>query len=203
MDYKDYNDYELVDLAQEFNEDAIAIMYEKYRPIIYSKCNKYKSFIKGIEFCDLVQECYIVFDYAIKNFNQDKDNMFYTYLNVCLDRHLINQYRKSINVKNKVLNDALSLDMTLDNDENSMDYFIEDDSKNPELEMEMFEDYCELYNNIIGKLTSLEECVFMLKIQNFDYKEIAEILDKDSKSIDNAIQRIKIKINNLKIGKKV
>jgi len=203
MDYKDYNDYELIDLAQEFNEDAIAIMYEKYRPIIYSKCNKYKSFIKGIEFCDLVQECYIVFDYVIKNFNQDKDNTFYTYLNVCLDRHLINQYRKSINMKNRILNDSLSLDVSFDDDENSMIDTVEDNYNNPELELDMFENYLELYNKIIDKLTSLEECVFILKIQNFDYKEIAAILDKDSKSIDNAIQRIKIKINNLKYCREI
>ena len=55
----------------------------------------------------------------------------------------------------------------------------------------------ELYNKIIDKLTYLEELVFILKVQNFNYKEIASILDKDSKSIDNAIQRIKTKIKEL------
>lgn len=197
MDYKEYNDYELVNLAQELNEDAMTIIYEKYKPVIYKKCRKYINFIKGIELCDLVQECYIVLDSAIKTFNQDKDNIFYTYLNVCLDRHLASQYRKSINGRNRILNESISLDVPLEDDDNSLIDIIEDNCDNPELELNTFENSKELYNKIISKLTALEECVFILKIQNFDYKEIAAILDKDSKSIDNAIQRIKTKISNM------
>ena len=76
INYKDYNDYELVYLAQEQNEDAIEIIYQKYKPIIYKKCNKYIKVLHGIELCDLVQECYLILDYAIKNFNQNNNNTF-------------------------------------------------------------------------------------------------------------------------------
>ena len=130
MDYKEYNDYELVNLAQELNEDAMTIIYEKYKPVIYKKCRKYINFIKGIELCDLVQECYIVLDSAIKTFNQDKDNIFYTYLNVCLDRHLASQYRKSINGRNRILNESISLDVPLEDDDNSLIDIIEDNCDN-------------------------------------------------------------------------
>jgi RNA polymerase sporulation-specific sigma factor len=54
----------------------------------------------------------------------------------------------------------------------------------------------ELIEKIKEKLTPLEQQVFELKINNFNYNEIAEILDKDSKSIDNALQRIKNKIKD-------
>ena len=200
IDYKEYNDYELISLAQELNEDAIEILYKKYHPLIYKKSLKYSKLLKekGIELNDLIQECYIILDYAIKNFNQDNNNIFYTYFNTCLDRNLINQYRKSINNKNRILNESLPLE-TSDEEENNLIAIIEDKYNNPDLSLNNYEEYIDLYTKIIDKLTSLEECVFILKIQNFDYKEIASILDKDSKSIDNAIQRIKSKIRHIYI----
>lgn len=194
--YKDYNDYELINLAQEQNEDAIAILYEKYKPIIYQKSHKYIKFFKGLELCDLVQECYIVLDSAIKNFNQDKDNIFYTYINICLDRHLISQYRKNSNGKNKLLNESIPIDTSIEDEKNLINTII-DNTNNPNIELTNYEEYIELYNQVIEKLTPLEECVFILKIENFDYQEIASILDKDKKSIDNAIQRIKSKIKSI------
>lgn len=194
-----YNDYELISLAQEQNEDAIEILYQKYQPIISKKSKKFYNLLKGkgIELCDLIQECYIALDYSIKTFNQDKDNMFYTYLNTCLDRQLIDQCRKNLNLKNKLLNESLPLETNIE-EENNNDLLniIEDNTNNPERELFTLEDYLSLQNKIIDKLTPLEECVFLLKIQNFDYKEIANILDKDNKSIDNTIQRIKVKIRS-------
>ena len=194
-----YNDYELISLAQEQNEDALEILYQKYQPMISKKSKKFYNLLKGkgIELCDLIQECYIALDYSIKTFNQDKDNMFYTYLNTCLDRQLIDQCRKNLNLKNKLLNESLPLETNIE-EENNNDLLniIEDNTNNPERELFTLEDYLSLQNKIIDKLTPLEECVFLLKIQNFDYKEIANILDKDNKSIDNAIQRIKTKIKN-------
>ena len=196
MLYKEYNDYELISLAHEQNEDAINIIYEKYKPIIVSKCNTYIKYIKGIELSDLIQECYIVLNAAINTFDQEKDNIFYTFINLCLDRYLISEYKKSNNTKNKLLNESLSLD-SLDNEDKNLIKIIKDDKYNPELELIQELNFMELYNKIIDKLTYLEELVFILKVQNFNYKEIASILDKDSKSIDNAIQRIKTKIKEL------
>lgn len=198
--YKDYNDYELVSLAQELNEDAINIIYEKYKPIIYKKSRKYLPLLKGIELCDLVQECYIILDYAIKHFNQDNNNTFYTFFIVCLDRYLLNEYKKNNNSKNKILNESISLDSTNEDDNSLLDLIM--DTTTPELELTSNEEVINLYNKILNKLTNLEECVFILKINNFSYKEIADVLDKDIKSIDNAIQRIKNKINNLNISYK-
>ena len=116
-----YNDYELISLAQEQNEDAIEILYQKYQPIITKKSKKFYNLLKGkgIELCDLIQECYIALDYAIKTFNQDKDNMFYTYLNTCLDRQLIDQYRKILNQKNKLLNESLPLETSIEEENNN------------------------------------------------------------------------------------
>jgi len=197
MLYKEYNDYELISLAQEQNEDAINIIYQKYMPLIHKKCHKYISFIKGLELSDLIQECYIILDYTIKSFNQDNSSTFYTFLNICLDRYLVSEYKKSKNNKNKVLNESISLDST-EEDEFSLLNLITDNNT-PELELTINEEFNNLYKKIISNLTDLEECVFILKIQNFSYKEISSILDKDIKSIDNTMQRIKNKINKINI----
>ena len=82
-------------------------------------------------------------------------------------------------------------------DEKNLINTIIDNTNNPNIELTNYEEYRELYNQVIEKLTPLEECVFILKIENFDYQEIASILDKDKKSIDNAIQRIKSKIKSI------
>lgn len=196
LNYQDYNDYELISLAQELNEDATEILYQKYKPLIINKSLRYFNYLKtkGFDLSDLIQEGYIILDYAIKTFNQNNDNIFYTYFIACLDNHLTSQIRKSSSIKNKVLNESISLETEDDNELNLLNV-IQDNNTNPEYFLTNEEEYSNLCNRIIEKLTNLEETVFLLKIQSFTYQEIASILDKDLKSIDNAIQRIKVKIN--------
>lgn len=197
--YQDLNDYELVSMAQELNEDAINLLHEKYTPLIQKKSKKYMKYLrnKGIELSDLIQECTIGFEEAIHNFNSNDNVSFYTFANVCMDRQLMSELTKQNRDKYKFLNEAVPLE-TIDeeNDINLID-LIKDNTNNPELGLLSNEDFKELYKNISKELTSLEECVFKLKVQGFSYKEIADILDKDDKSIDNAIQRIKTKIKTL------
>ena len=114
-----------------------------------------------------------------------------------MDRQLITLAKKVDRDKHKLLNEAVPLETIEDDTNNNLIDFIKDNTDNPELDLLNEAEYQELYNKIIKKLTSFEECVFKLKVQNFEYKEIADILEKDPKSIDNAIQRIKTKIKEL------
>ena len=196
---KDLNDYELVSLAQENNEEAGEILYTKYRPLIQKLCHKYFKYVqnKGIEFTDLVQECTIGFEEAVLRFNENDNTSFYTFVTVCMERQLMSEVTKQNRDKHKFLNEAVPLEsIDSDSDINLIDY-IEDNRNNPEQGLLLDEDFKELYLKIVGKLTDFEECVFRLKLQNFDYREIAGILDRDQKSIDNAIQRIRLKIKNI------
>ena len=104
--------------------------------------------------------------------------------------------------KHKFLNEAIPLETIDEESDTNLIDIIQDNSHNPELGLLSSEEFKELYTTIQKGLTALEECVFKLKIQGFGYKEIADILDKDEKSIDNAIQRIKAKIKTL-IEKKI
>ena len=199
MDYKELNDNELVSLANENNEEALKILYEKYKPLINKKCNKYYKYIsnKGIEISDLIQECLVGFEESIHNFNPLDNVTFYTFTNVCIDRQISTELKKLNRDKYRPLNEAIPLEtLDTDNDINLID-ILKDNTDNPELGLLREVEYQELYNKIAEILTDLEECVFSLRLQNFNYKEIADILDKDIKSIDNAIQRIRTKIKEI------
>lgn len=198
--YPELNDYELVSMAQEYNEDAINALHEKYQPLINKKCHKYIKYLqnKGIELADLIQECTIGFEEAIHNFDPNDNVSFYTFANVCMDRQLMSELTRQNRDKYKFLNEAVPLETIDEESDINLIDFIQDNSHNPEVGLVSNEEFKELYENISKELTSLEECVFKLKLQGFGYKEIADILDKDEKSIDNAIQRIKAKIKSLK-----
>ena len=199
MNYKTINDNELVILAREKNEDAINILYEKYKPLITKKCSNYFKYVKdkGIEFNDLTQECLIGFEESIRNYKQENDTLFYTFTSICMDRQIITLIKKVNRDKNKFLNEAISIESCLEENSTLLDK-IEDNSYNPELDVIGDIEYQELYNKIIKVLTNFEECVFNLKLQGFDYDEISNILDKETKSVYNADGRIKDKIKELK-----
>lgn len=196
-DYYDMNDNELVMGAQEKNEDYINLLHFKYKPLINKKCSKYYKYVKnkGIEYDDLVQECIIGFEESIVNYNMNDDVTFYTFTNVCMDRQLMTLIRKLNRDKHKILNEAVPL-IDIDSDVNLIEFIVNNDD-NPEMGLFQEIEYQELYDKIAVNLTDLEMCVFDLKLQNFGYREIADILDKDPKSIDNAIQRIKLKIKDM------
>lgn len=190
----EYNDYELVSLAQENNEVAINILHEKYKNIIYNKSKKVFNCLqkKGLELTDVIQEATIGFEEAIAGYNQDDNALFYTFACVCIDRQLKTLLIKQSRNKHKILNEAIALD----DDEEGL-YNLLSDYVTPEVELFNKEDAYQLYNNIKEILTDLEDSVFELKIQEFSYREISDILDIEIKDIYNAVDRIKNKINKI------
>lgn len=198
INYDELNDYELVSMAQEQNEDAIDLLHKKYQPIIYRKCRKMLKYLhsKGIELADLIQEGNLAVELAIQRFNSNDDVSFYTFVNLCIDRQLMNILNITTRNKHKILNEAISLENNGDSETSLIDT-IEDSSYNPEQELITEEQIKDLYQDIINELTNFESFVFGLRIQGLSYREISDILDKDIKSVDNAVQRIKQKIKSI------
>ena len=194
-----WNDYELVSLAQEYNEEATLILHEKYQPLILKKSRKFFAYMqnKGVELSDLIQECTIGFEEAIKHFQQEEEGSFYTFANLCMDRQLMSELTRQNLKKFQFLNEAVPLETIDENHDGDLIHFLQDNRHNPEEGLMEDVDFEELTNRIVKVLTSFEECVFRLKLQDFNYREIADILDRDQKSIDNAIQRIRGKIRNI------
>lgn len=190
-----YNDYELLSLVREQNEEATQILYEKYMPLIENKAKKYYHYLsqKGYEMSDLVQEAMIGFDEAIKGYKENNNVLFYTFLNTCVEHKLSTLVRSSNTNKAKVLNSAISLDEP----ENDLVVNHFAFGSNPEEDMISRENREELYDKVMNTLTDFEKEVFQLKINHLSYIEIAEILDRKPKDIDNCLSRIKNKIKKI------
>lgn len=191
MDYSDFNDYELIEFICEGNEDANNIIIKKYTPVINILASKMIKFCNnnGIDYNDLRQEGFIGLNYALSHFSEEKNTVFYTYVKKCIERRMISTVISSNRLKHKFLNEAISFD----NDSNMLDKTLKDDLNNPEFIVENIELEENLIKKVKRKLTDYEEQVFELMIADFNYREIAEILEKDKKAIDNAIQRIRNK----------
>ena len=196
-----YNDYELVSMAHEHNEDAVNMLYEKYKPLIVSKARMAYKYVenKGVELSDVIQEAMIGFDEAIRDFNQDDKTLFYTFACICVDRQLKTMVLKFSRDKHRILNEAISFDNEKD-DINILN-FIYDDNDNPENEIVLQEDKEEFMIMVRNSLTDFELEVFNLRVSGYSNGDIANILNKDAKSIENTVQRIKAKVKKIKYGK--
>ena len=196
----DYNDQELLDLISEGNEDALNILYNKYEPYINSKAKKLLNSAKniGIDLNDLIQEGLIALNEAIKNYKLSLDTTFYTFATTCIDNKMISTMISAQRLKHKILNESISFDQELNDGSNiSIENMIINKETNPENVVLSMELEKELFDNVKDVLTDFEYQVFELKYHNFNYKEIASILDKDLKSVDNALQRMRTKISKI------
>ncbi len=199
MDYKDINDSELTYLINENDETAKEIMYEKYKYIIDIKVNKYQKVAKilGIEYKDLYQDALVGFVDAINNYNDDKAKIS-TFINICVDRKLKSTLRNANTFKNRFNLEALSLEHEYEYFKQPLMYIISDKNKNnPLLNLENEEQTKEIIKKITNELSTSEKEIFYLMIKGLDYKEIALILNKTPKQIDNARVRIKNKVKNI------
>lgn len=199
MNYREYNDYELLNFVSENNSEANEILYEKYKPIIVSLSKKMINYCpnSGNDLNDLIQEGMIALNFAIETFDDCKEATFYTYANTCIKRRLVSEVIKSKRLKHKFLNESVSLEQVNEETEISIENLLGDNSYNPEQILINYEVNKELIEKIRKSLTEREEQVFDLKINDFTYKEIAEILELTPKAVDNTIQRIKNKIREI------
>ena len=187
----EYNDYELISLAKEGNEDAINIIYQKYKPIIVSKSKEaiVRASHHGIEISDIMQEGYIGLDEAINDFSETDNTSFYTFAVLCINRQIINYLRKTTGGKDKILNEAVAIDEYV---EKSMK-----DDFDAEFSL-IFKEYeKKVLKQIEISLTDFEKEVFKLRIDGYNFDEIANTLNKDIKSIYNTFHRIKAKIKKI------
>ena len=187
----EYNDYELVALAKEGNEDAVNLLYQKYKPIIVRKSQNtiVRASHHGIEISDIMQEGFIGLEEAIMNFSENDNASFYTFAMLCINRQIINYLRKTTGGRDKILNDATPIDEYVEKtmkDEHNMEFsFIYKETEKNIME--------EIKNN----LTEFEKDVFKYKIDGYSFEEIANTLNKDLKSIYNTFHRIKSKIKKI------
>jgi RNA polymerase sporulation-specific sigma factor len=202
--YEEYNDFELLYLTCSENEEAYDILYNKYKPLVEIKARKYLKYGKsrGLDLNDLTQEGMIGLSEAIRDFKTQKDVKFSTFANMCIERQINSAITKANRAKHKLLNESLSLDdKASDSDKPLMDFIFDTKDSDPINYVVLLEERQELYGKLKEMLTPLELDVLTLRLKDFDYKEIASKLNKSYKSIDSALQRIKVKLKKLFINK--
>jgi len=195
--YNEYNDYELLMYVKQGSEEALDILFYKYRALIHGIAGRsfqQCSSSNGLELSDFIQEGMLGFYSAIQNFTEDKDVLFYTYAKVCIERKILSLALRTKRQKNRVLDESISFDISDDDEKYHVsEKVMMDNTFNPEKVIMDLEQESELLKRVRATLTDFEIEVFELKMSNFNYREIADILDRDAKAIDNALQRIRNK----------
>ena len=188
MDYKKYNDNELIYMVQENDEDSTNILLKKYYPIIYSLSREYynKCDCVGYELDDFYQEALSAFYKALRSFNSTKEVLFYTYVNVCIRRTLSSFGRIIYNKKNCIIDNI---------DISDMEYCIEDLDANPN-RMDSFKGLENIIREMMFKLPLDLGSVLELKINGFTYREISELLDIPISSVCFRVRRVRNLLRN-------
>lgn len=195
-----YNDSELLMMMNENSEEAKDLLYDKYKYIVKIYVKKYKkmAYVLGMEIKDLNQEALVGFSDALISFNEHGKTKLATFISLCVERRIQSSLLKASRKKNIALNEALSLEHIYSEYNSSLADIISDNNENnPLTKMTRDEHYSILVKDILDSLSSNEKDVLYLMIDGFDYKEIATLLNVDSKSVDNTIQRIKNKVKSI------
>lgn len=185
-----YNDNELVYYIKEGNSDDAKILYDKYYPYIKSYVSKMlrKYDFVGLEESDLCQEGIIGFINAIDSYDENKDIKFFTFAKACVEKKIISAIVHANREKNRVMNESLPI-----NDMN-FNFF---QMKSPYDFLIECEDEYSLLNTIKCSLTDFEDQVLQLRLSGVKNLEMCNILDVETKTIDNAIYRIRRKVKKI------
>ena len=191
--------------ARDGDEDAIEEIMLSLKPMVNRLARGY--FLTNGDSADLIQEGLIGLYKAILSFNLDGEVSFPTYAATCVRRQMISAVRTSLNKKNLPLNSYIGIGaqggLLMDNphedefDDEEIEYMIPSEELTPEERLELIDRNNELNRRIEEALSEFERNVLTLYLNGESYKQIAKLLDKNEKSIDNAIVRIKSKLKFL------
>lgn len=192
--YSKLSDEEIIKLIKSGDQSALDYIMEKYKDVVNIKVSKY--FIVGAEKEDIMQEGLIGLYKAIKSFDNEKENSFKTFANLCIERQLITAIKTSNRQKHMPLNSYLSLNKSAYEDEEAesvLDVFESNQIEDPLDTITKKEYYIEIENAIDKSLSDFEKKVLNRFAKGESYVQIADNLNTPVKSIDNAIQRIRKK----------
>ncbi len=182
------SDEELVGLYNDGVQDAFGELSVRYIFVIRNKSAD--LYHMGVEAEDLFQEGLIALHTAVKNYRNDGGAAFRTYAAVCIRNHLVSVVRLANNSHNKINNNAISLDTQLS------EHAVVSD---PENELAAEEKLQEVIDRAEKYLSVMERKVLELYIDGNTYEEISSALGISVKSCDNAMQRVRRKLKQLKI----
>ena len=194
--YSGLSDGEIITKIRQKDNDAIDYLLEKYKNVVRKKANT--LFLIGGDKDDLIQEGMIGLYKAIRDFNPSKNTSFYSFADLCISRQMYTAIKLSNRMKNNPLNDYVSFDTPAFGEENEehislLDIFLVNNQNPEELVIDK-ESTSMIKYELERRLSSMEQDVLTLYLCGKNYHEIAKKLDREPKSVDNALQRIKSKL---------
>lgn len=185
-DYSTLSDEELRQLSVTGDREAEETLSRRYIPVI-RKISR-TMFILGGEMEDIIQEGTFGLISAIRQYSPDSGFSFHTFAARCIKNRIVSAIKSAASNKHYPLNNGISLE---DFDSDSFPEYIQ---RSVEDLVIAREDQIEFMNLVSGLLTSYERNVLRHYLDGLSYGEISLILKKDTKSIDNAVQRIRRKL---------
>ena len=196
MDYTTYSDEELIEKLRDGNPEIADYIMEKYKPLVRKKTNA--MYLIGGETEDLIQEGMIGLFKAVRDFNHEKEASFFTFAEVCISRQLYSALEASNRKKHIPLNTYVSFSNQEESDGVQLEQIITEQTVSPEQILIEQEHKQEFFAKLEEKLSPMERKVLYLYLEGSNYIQIADLMGKTPKSIDNTLQRIRGKVKALK-----
>jgi len=193
--FTDMTDEELVSLVHSGNTEALDFLITKFRPFVRMKARSY--FLIGADKEDIIQEGMIGLYKAIRDFKSDKLSSFRAFAELCIIRQIITAIKTATRQKHIPLNSYISLDKPIydeESDRTLMDVLTGNGVDDPEDLIIHNEEFQYMEEKMGEVLSELEREVLALYLDGQSYQEISEKLERHVKSIDNALQRVKRKL---------
>ena len=193
--FLEMTDEEIALLAQKPDGAALEYLLNKYKNFVRSRARSY--FLIGADHEDIVQEGMIGLYKAIRDFRTDKLASFRAFAELCVTRQIITAIKTATRQKHIPLNSYVSLNKPIYDDEHDrtlLDVISEEIQSNPEELLISQEDLTRIEGRIGEMLSPLEKQVLLRYLDGKSYQEISDELGRHVKSIDNALQRIKRKM---------
>ena len=195
---KKLTDEQLAELAQKGDAEAEELLISRYKNIVSSRAAIY--YIIGGDRDDVIQEGMIGLFKAIRSYKADGGSSFSNYAYMCISRQIVSAIRAASRVKHSPLNDAVSLDQPVVWDVNFYNTLADVIPAGADSDPENIVAKTELLESIVGQknvsFSKLEHATIKYLTQGKTYREIAALTYKTPKQIDNAIQRIRAKLQN-------
>ena len=190
-----YEDDALIELVHQGDSEVLDYLIQKYRNFVRAKARTY--FLIGADKEDIVQEGMIGLYKAIRDFKGDKLSSFKAFAELCITRQIITAIKTATRQKHIPLNSYISLDKPIYDDESDrtlMDVISGAKVLDPEELIINKEEFDDIEVKMADLLSDLERKVLALYLDGQTYQEISEELNRHVKSIDNALQRVKRKL---------
>ena len=192
---KRMDDEALIEAARNNDETALELLIDRYKSFVKAKARTY--FLIGADREDIIQEGMIGLYKAIRDFKGDKLSSFRAFAELCITRQIITAIKTATRQKHLPLNSYVTLNKPVydeDSERTLIDIISKDAVTDPEELMINREDVKGIEKKMNEVLSALEMEVLSLYLQGRSYHEIATMLDRHVKSIDNALQRVKRKL---------